>query len=342
MLLKELTELNGVSGNEGSVRHFIKERIAPYADEITIDSMGNVIALKKGTGTSKKRIGFCAHMDEVGFILSKITDEGYIKFKPVGGIDERILLSKRVVIGENRVPGVIGIKAIHLQSEDDRKKIISQKDMYIDIGAGSKEEAEEAVSLGDYIAFDSDYAEFGDGRIKAKALDDRAGCAILLECIKKEYKNDIYFCFSVQEETGLRGATIIAHRLELDVAVVVEGTTAADVPFVKEGEQATVLGKGPVISFFDRGVIQNRELVSFIVSIAREKGIPYQHKSFGSGGNDTRAFIDRGGSCATGAISVPCRYIHSPVSVADAKDLQSTLELVEYVAENSWKIGENM
>jgi len=339
MLLKQLTELNGVSGNEGKVRDFIIEQIKPFADEITVDSMGSVIAFKKGTGKSSKRIGFCAHMDEVGFILSGITDDGYIKFKTVGGIDERILLSKRVKIGDNQIPGVIGIKAIHLQDPDERKKIIKQKDMYIDIGAADKESAESVVSLGDYIVFDSDYVELGGEKVKAKALDDRAGCSILIECMKKQYESDLYFCFSAQEETGLRGATIIAHRLELDAAFIVEGTTAADVPFIKESQKATSQGLGPVISFFDRSVIQDKKLNAFIIDIAKEKSIPYQHKRFGSGGNDTLAFGVCGGSCATAAISVPCRYIHSPVSVLDLSDYRNTLELIGAIAENSQKLG---
>lgn len=341
MLLKELTELNGVSGNEGVVREFILNQIKPYADEITVDSIGNIIALKKGVEKSTKRIGLCAHMDEVGFIVTKITDDGYLKFKTVGGIDEKILLSKRVVIGDNKVPGVIGIKAIHLQDKDERKKIVSQKNMYIDIGAADKEAAEAVVNLGDYVAFDSDYVEFGNGKIKAKALDDRAGCAILIDCIKKQYKNDIYFCFSTQEETGMRGATIIAHRLQLDVAVMVECTTAADVPFVEEGQKATSHGMGPVMSFFDRGIIQSKKLIQFAAELAKERNIPYQHKRFGNGGTETRVFSDCGGSCATMVASVPCRYIHSPVSVADVRDYNHTKALVEAIAENSWKLGGN-
>lgn len=339
MLLKQLTELSGVSGFEDAVRNFIKEQITPYADEIIVDTMGNLIALKKGTGESDKRIGFCAHMDEVGGIVSKIGDDGFIKFKCVGGIDDRILLSKRVKIGENNIPGVIGIKAIHLQESDERKKTVKQKKMYIDIGASDGEMAESVVSLGDYIVFDSDYAELGNGRIKAKALDDRVGCAILIEAMKHTYKNDMYFCFSTREEIGTRGARVIAHRLQLDVAFLIEGTTEAGVPFVEEYESPTFLGKGPAISLIDSGSISNRNLIKFISALAEDNNISYQYRQSAVGGNDGAAFVAGGGSCATAVISVPCRYIHSPVSMVDIKDYKATSDLVKLVTENSYKLG---
>lgn len=339
MLLKELTNLNGVSGDEGAVREYIMEKIALYADEITVDTMGNLIAFKKGSGDNGKKIALCAHMDEVGFILSGITDDGYIKFKPVGGIDERILLSKRVTIGKNKIPGVIGIKAVHLCSPEERKNIVKQKDMYIDIGAKDKESAEKVVSLGDYIAFDSDYLEFGDGKIKAKAIDDRAGCAMLIECMKQNYKNDLYFCFTSQEETGTKGAAIVAHRLQLDATFVIESTTAADVPFLEEYEYATSLGDGPAITVMDRASNSNKILNGFIFKTANENNINYQIKRTGFGGNDARAFASRGGACATAAISLPCRYIHSPVCVADMGDYEQMSALVKAIADNSWKLG---
>lgn len=339
MLLKELTHLNGVSGDESAVREYIMEKIALYADDITVDTMGNLIAFKKGNGESSKKIALCAHMDEVGFILSGITDDGYIKFKPVGGIDDRILLSKRVTVGKNRIPGVIGIKAVHLCSAEERKSVVKQKDMYIDIGAKDKESAEKVVALGDYIAFDSDYLEFGGGKIKAKAIDDRAGCAMLIECMKKDYRNDMYFCFTTQEETGTKGAAIVAHRLQLDAAFVIESTTAADVPFLEEHEYATSLGDGPVITVMDRASNSNKKLNNYIFDLAKDADIRYQLKRTGFGGNDARAFATRGGACATAAISLPCRYIHSPVCVADMADYEQMTALVKSIAENSWKLG---
>lgn len=339
MLLKSLTDLNGVSGNEDKVREFIKEQITPYADEITVDTLGNLIAFKKGTGKSDLRIGFCAHMDEVGGIVSKITDEGFIKFKPVGGIDDRILLSKRVVIGDDKIPGIIGIKAIHLQESDERKKVVQQKNMYIDIGANDKEEAQAVVALGDYIAFDSEYVEMGEGKIKAKAIDDRAGCAMLIEAMKHTYENDMYFCFSTREEIGTRGAGVIAYRLQLDVAFMVEGTVEAHLPFVKDYDNPSFMGRGAVVFHMDKGSISNKKLVDFICNIADENGILYQHRQSGDGGNDAKMFTANGGSCATAVVAVPCRYIHSPVSMMDKSDYKATADLVRLIAENSYKLG---
>ena len=337
--MKELVNLNGVSGDESAVREYIMEKIALYADDITVDTMGNLIAFKKGSCDSTKKIALCAHMDEVGFILSQITDDGYIKFKPVGGIDERILLSKRVTIGKNNIPGVIGIKAVHLCSAEERKSVVKQKDMYIDIGAKDKESAEKIVSLGDYIAFDSEYLEFGNGKMKAKAIDDRAGCAMLIECMKNDYKNDMYFCFTTQEETGTKGASVVAHRLQLDAAFVIESTTAADVPFLEEHEYAASLGDGPVITIMDRGSVSDKKLNEYIFETAKESGIKYQLKRTGFGGNDARAMTVKGGACAVATVSLPCRYIHSPVCVADIGDYENMTALVKAVAGNSWKLG---
>lgn len=339
MLLKELTGLGGISGDEGRVRDFIKDQIKPYVDEMTVDTMGNLIAFKKGTDSSGKAIGFCAHMDEVGMIVTKITDGGYIKFKAVGNLDQRILLSKRVCIGDKGIEGVMGIKAIHQQTPSERKKVVELKDMYIDIGAKDKEQAEEVVSLGDSITFISDYTEFGNGRVKAKALDDRAGCAALIEAVKGTYKNDLYFCFSTREEIGTRGATIIAHRLQLDAVFIVEGTTAADTPFVEDYKKATRLGEGPAVSLKDNGSISDKRLIKFITDVASEKGIKYQLKRSAAGGNDAKAFVTSGGSCAVATVSLPCRYIHSPVSVADLKDYENTVALVKAIAEKSSDLG---
>lgn len=339
MLLKELTDLNGVSGCEGDVRNFITSQIAPYADEVTVDSIGNLTAFKKGRRGSEKKIALCAHMDEVGFILSSITDDGYLKFKAVGGIDERILLSKRVTVGKNKIPGVIGIKAVHLRTAEERKSVIKLKDMYIDIGAKDKEEAEKYVNLGDYVAFDSDYTELGGGKIKAKAIDDRAGCAVLIECMKKDYDCDMYFCFTVQEETGLKGAQVASHRLGLDAAFIVEATTAADVPFSEEYQYSARLGAGPVVSVMDRGSIADKRLTKYLFDLAEENDIKYQLKQSTFGGNDARAFQTGGGSCAVASVSLPCRYIHSPVCVADSGDFDEMLRLMRRTAENSWKLG---
>lgn len=333
-MLETLCNLSGVSGNEHLVRDFIIEKISPYTDTVTVDTMGNVIATKKGTNPTGKKVMVCAHMDEVGFIISEICDNGFLKFKTVGGIDDRILLSKKVLVGEDKVPGIIGIKAVHLQSKESRKTVIKEKDMYIDIGAKDKEDAMKKVSLGDYVSFDSKYRALGNRKIKAKALDDRIGCYALIEAIKDEYKEDIVFSFSVQEEVGLRGARVLSHRIKADLCIVLEGTNAADVPFSKEHTTVTNQGEGPSISIMDGASVSNRNLNGFIMNLAKENDIPYQIKRTHAGGNDAGAIAYGASGCETSVISLPLRYIHSPVSVGDKRDIESYVRLLNCVLKN--------
>ncbi|NLX71654.1 MAG: M42 family metallopeptidase [Clostridiales bacterium] len=326
-LLKQLTEIGGVSGDEGRVRRLIEKEISPFVDDVYTDRIGNLIAYKKGKNSSKK-IMLCAHMDEVGLIISAIQEDGTLKFRTVGGIDPRILVSKRVLIGENVCPGVLGIKAIHLQEAEERQNAVRVKQMYIDIGALSREEAGQAVRLGDYAVFDSKYVEFGDNKVKAKALDDRAGCAILIELMKQEYDNDIYACFSVQEEVGLRGAEVLGYSINPDIAIIVEGTTCSDVPDVEQHLYSTEMGKGPAITIMDATSYASKELVDAFVKTAQKEGIPFQFKKGATGGNDAgRIHLAREG-IKTATVSVPCRYIHSPSSVMDLNDYNNTIRLL--------------
>lgn len=333
-LIRELTELHAVSGNEDAVRNIISEKIRVFADELTVDTMGNLIAFKRGRAPSGKKTVVSAHMDEVGFIISDITEDGFLKFKCVGGIDPRILLAQNILIGKNRVGGVIGIKAVHLQTADERKNVVKSKDMYVDIGADSKEEALKKVQKGDYACFDSEFTELGGGFVKAKALDDRVGCAMLCELIKRDYDEDVYFCFSVQEEVGLRGACVIARRLNADRAVILESTTCSDIAGVKPHEYATVSGRGPVLSIMDRASYSDKALNSFICRIADENKIPFQFKQSAMGGNDAGAYQNSGNACKTAVISLPCRYIHSPVSCANTDDILNMYALAEKTLKN--------
>lgn len=329
MLLKELTELNGVSGNEDEVREFIKKEAQMHATEIKVDSMGNLICYKKGK-SSEYKIMLSAHMDEVGFIVTGNKD-GVIKFSSIGGIDERILPGTRVLVGDKKIPGVIGSKPIHLQDKEERGNNIKLKGMYIDIGTESKEELEKLAAPGEYIAFYSKYTEFGDNCIKAKALDDRVGCAILLEILKESHWLDLYACFTVQEEVGLRGAGVAAYTVNPDLAIVLEGTTCSDVPDVKEHEYSTVMGQGAVLTLMDRTSYPNKKLVEFIYNTARENNIPVQYKKTAAGGNDAGKIQLTREGVVVASISVPCRYIHSPVSVMNKKDFESCLMLVKKV-----------
>ncbi|HHW00082.1 MAG TPA: M42 family metallopeptidase [Clostridiaceae bacterium] len=330
MLLKNLTQINGVSGNEEKVREFIKKEIENVADEIKVDKVGNLIAYKKGTA-SKFKLLLSAHMDEVGFIVTGHSEDGLIKFRPVGGIDQRVLPGKRVVVGDKGLKGVIGCKPIHLQEKDERDKNIKIKSMYIDIGCDKRDEAEKLAGLGEYIAFDSKFTELGSDCIKAKALDDRVGCAIIMELLKQRYEFDLYASFTVQEEIGLRGSEVVGYQINPDIAIVIEGTTCSDVPGIKEHEYSTELGKGPVITVMDRTAYADKDVVNFIYDTARKYKIDVQFKKTTTGGNDAGKIQRSRCGVKVASISVPCRYIHSPSSVMSRKDYEGCIKLMEAV-----------
>ncbi len=327
-LLKRLTEARGVSGNEDQVRQLIIEEITPFVDKVHVDRMGNVIGFKKGESSIRK-IMICAHMDEVGFIITRIEENGMLKFATVGSVDSRILPSKKVKIGDKEVPGVMGIKAIHLQEPSERKNAVKSNQMYIDIGAKSKEEAEKLVKLGDYVVFDSEFVYFGENRIKGKALDDRVGCATLIEVLKGSYPYDLYACFTVQEEVGLRGAKVASYNIEPDIGLVIEGTTCSDVPGVDVHRYTTRLAEGPAISIADLASYSNKKMVSFLIDCAKKANIPFQIKEGISGGNDAGEIQRAHRGAMTAVVSVPCRYIHSPSSVMDLGDYYNTIRLVQ-------------
>lgn len=327
MLIKELCELSGVSGNEGAVREFIKEKITPYADEITVDTMGNLIALKKGD--SSKKIMLSCHTDEVGFIISGVTDKGFLEFKTVGGIDTRVIISKKVTVGAGNIPGVIGMKAIHLQKKSERESVPEVSSLYIDIGAKTKDEALDKVKPGDYASFDTSFEKLSKDTFKAKAIDDRVGCAILTELIKNPVKYDTYFCFTTQEEVGLRGARVAAYRIMPDVALVVESTTCNDVYGCDEHEYVTNIGGGAVITFMDRTTIVDKNLRSWLFETAKKENIPVQYKRATAGGNDAGRIHLAGGGIKTASLSVPTRYIHSPAGIASLKDVSAVEKLAQ-------------
>jgi len=327
-LVKKLSSLDGVSSWEDNVRDYIRETVAPYADEISEDVMGNLLVFKKGKVNCGKTIMLAAHMDEVGFLISGITDEGFLRFTCAGGLDPKVVLACPVRIGKNRVKGVIGIKAVHLTKADERAKLPSFDDMYIDIGATSKEEAEQYVELGDYAAFDSEPVVFGDGYLKAKALDDRVGCAVMMKLIEEGPAVDTWFVFTVQEETGLRGATAASYRIQPDIAVVLEGTTAADLSYVSGMRRACALGDGPVVPVIDGGTIYTRELWERAFALADHLGIPYQTKSYVAGGTDAGIISKHAGGAQVMAVSAAVRYIHSGVSTMKICDLDNIRALV--------------
>ncbi len=333
MFLKELTELSGVSGNEYEVRNFIKKKLDEIECSYTIDKLGNIIA--HNIGNKKFRtIMLAAHMDEVGLIVTDIDDNGFIKFKSVGGIDDRILIAKVVEIGENKINGVIGSKPIHLMSKDERGKPLDIDNLYIDIGSTSKNETKEIVNIGDYISFKSNYIEFGENMVKAKALDDRIGCSILLRLLKEKINIDFYAVFTVMEEVGLIGAKVAANNVSPDYSIILEGTISADMPEVEEHEKVTRIGYGPAISIMDRTTLYDLNLVKQIQNISKLNNIPYQIRQGTSGGNDAGVIHTTKSGSKVVSISVPCRYIHSPVSVISKLDYENTYNLIIKVIES--------
>lgn len=321
-LLEQLCMLNSTSGREERVRTFILNRLQGKAD-ITVDPLGNVLAFVKGRERAKKTVMFTAHMDEVGFIISYITEEGYLKFSPVGGIDNKVIAGRAVTVGEQNTPGVIGIKAVHLTEKADSGKVPDVSSMYIDIGAKDKAEAETKVQIGDAAYFICDFKRLGEHKFKAKAIDDRFGCAVMLDMIEQGVDYDCWFCFLVQEEVGLRGAGPAAFRVKPDYAVVLEATTAADVAGVKPEDSVCIQGDGAVVSFMDRSTVYNRALFQHAFRLAKENGIACQTKTTVAGGNDAGAIHKANGGIYTLTVSLPCRYIHSATSVADVRDMEA-------------------
>ncbi len=330
-LLKELCLINGTSGDENSVRNAIIEKVKDFC-EYRVDNLGNLICFCKGKKLAEKKLMIAAHMDEVGFIVTYINEDGTLCFNEVGGVDTSVVLGRQVKIGNDHIFGVVGSTAVHNLSKEQRETPPKYSDMYIDIGATSKEEAEKIVSLGDSVYFDSEYIELGGDCIKAKAIDDRAGCAAMIKLIREGMEYDTYFVFNVQEEVGLRGSMVSAFSVAPDFAIVLEATTASDIDGVGGAKRVCCLGKGPVVGFMDRSTVYDKEIYRMAFEIADELEIPCQTKTMIAGGNDSGAIHISCGGVRTIAVSVPCRYIHSPSCVINTEDLENTLILTRELA----------
>ncbi|MDY5242208.1 MAG: M42 family peptidase [Eubacterium sp.] len=329
-MLKDLCLLNGTSGDEVRVRDYIINEIKEYST-YKVDNLGSVIAYKKGKKKPNKTVCINAHMDEVGFIITGITSDGYLRFAPVGGIDTKVCLDRAVTVGENRINGVIADKAYHLLEDSEKDKAPSFDKLLIDIGAKSETEAQSVVSLGDFAYFESDYTELGNGYIKAKALDDRIGCMLMIELIKSELEYDTVFCFNVQEEVGLRGSKCTSFAVSADISIVLEATTAGDLDGVSGADRVCVLGNGGVVSFMDNRTIYDRELYKLAMNTASENNIPVQTKTAVAGGNDAGSIQTSGKGAKVMALSLPCRYIHSPSSVVKKSDIDNTRKLLKEI-----------
>ena len=342
-LVEKLSLEFGPSGCESKVAELIISQIQDDCDAYYKDRNGNVTAKICGYGAGyneadPRKLMLSAHMDEVGVMINEITDEGYIKFSTVGGIDPRVLCGRAVILGdeERRFKGVIASKAIHMQSAEERTKVTPIKNMYIDIGATSKEEAESYVGIGDVGVFDSEFVRFGtDGvKMKCKALDDRMGCATLIEVMrflkaaKCDIPYDVYFAFTCGEEIGISGAQVAAQTIEPDVSVVIETTAVADIAGVGEASNVAIQGEGGAISLMDRSTIYDAKFVQSVMDYAATCEIPAQIKRYVSGGNDAGHIHKAGRGVKTLAISAPTRYLHSQSCVVDTRDFESINKLL--------------
>lgn len=334
--LKTLCALSGPSSYEGPVRDYLRQRAEAGGAETRTDGMGNLICVKKGAKTAPDKLMLAAHMDEVGLMVKRITDDGYVKFACLGGIDRRVLLGKPVFLGKDQIPGVVGLKAIHLTSAEEEKKVPKLEELFIDIGAKSREEAENLTHIGDFAVFSDTITEFGNGLLKAKAIDDRIGCAVMIELLERELPMDVTFVFTVQEEVGTRGAMGAAFSVTPEIALILEGTTAADSPTTDAHRRVCYPGKGPVVPYMDGGTVYDRGLFELLGDLAEENAIPWQTKEYVSGGTDARVIQRTKTGVRVAAISAAVRYLHSPSSVADIQDFEHietlALRFIEAVA----------
>ena len=331
-LLEKLSNANGISGAEGAVAKIIRDEIAPYVDEITTDRMGNLVAVKKGDDF---KIMLAAHMDEIGLMVQYIDEKGFIRFVGVGGWYNPVLVSQRVILhGEKGdVPGVLGMKPPHVMEEADRKKPIELANLFIDVGAHSAEEVEAmGITVGTTVTIDRDYQPLAGTVVTGKALDNRVGCAMLIGALKEmETKHTIYAVFTVQEEVGLKGAKTAAFSLNPDIAIATDVTIPGDSPGIERRKAPVFMGDGPVVvmvSASGRGHLADPRMVDWLKKTAKKYDIKIQLEVGDGGNTDASAINFERGGIPSVPVSVPARYIHSPVEVIDLKDLQGAIELL--------------
>lgn len=331
--LQELCALPGISGREAPVRAYIKEKLAasPVPMTVTADPLGNLIVALRGQERPPLSVVFAAHMDEVGLIVTGVTEDGFLRFATVGGIADTVLFGRRVTV--NGHPGVIGGKAVH-QCEKEEKNTVPRADgLLIDVGADTRQEALLLAKPGDSAVFAGETTTLLGGKIKAKAIDDRGGCALLLALAEVPPRYDITLVFTVQEEVGLRGARTAAAAVQPDVAVIVDATTASDTVGVPTDKEVCRQGRGGVLSFMDRATVYDKELFDWILAEAARENLPVQVKEAVAGGNDAGSFQVAGTGARVAALSLPCRYIHSPACVLSESDLADTARLLRHLAD---------
>lgn len=326
-LTRELCALPGVSSREEAVRTYITETLRPWVNWMKVDAMGNLIAFKEGKKHTGSKLLLDAHMDEVGVMVTGYTPDGYLRFDFVGGVDRRVVIGKRVYLGKEHILGIFGMKPVHQTTKEERKSIPKVEHLYIDIGAKDEAEAKSKVKLGEVGVFDGETLLFGDGFLKGKAIDDRAGCAALIKLAQEELPMDVTFVFTTQEEVGTRGAFASAFSVKPEIVLALEATTAADLPGAPSGKRVCAPGKGVVIPYMDGGTIYDRVLFEQLRSLAEENGIPWQTKEYLSGGTNGRVYQRSRAGVRVAGLAVATRYLHAPTSVAAVADLEGMLQL---------------
>lgn len=333
-LLKEICEVSGAPGFEQPIREIVLREVKKLVDEVEVDNMGNVITYKKGK--KDMRVMVAAHMDEIGFIVTHIDENGFIRFHTLGGFDPKTLTAQRVKVhGTQDLIGVMGSKPIHLMSMDERKKHMEISDYFIDLGM-KKEEVEKYVSIGDPITRERELIEMGSC-VNCKSIDNRVSVFILLETLRELKKTpyDVYGVFTVQEEVGIRGASVAAHQIEPHFGFGLDTTIAFDVPGSKPHESVTKLGEGTAIKIMDSSTICDVRMIKFMKKTAEKHKIKYQVEVLPAGGTDTAGIQRMGKSGAiAGAISIPTRHIHQVIEMADKNDIRASIDLLKYCLED--------
>jgi endoglucanase len=329
--LEKLSNACGVAGREEEVRSLMIKLMKPYADEVIVDKLENVISVKKGKKKAPK-VMLAAHMDEIGLMVKTVNKEGFLQFTKMGGIDDRILIAQKVIVYTSKGPlhGIVGSKPPHIQKEEERKKIMTYDELFIDIGAESKEDAAKmGVKVGDPVGFDAKYVKVGRETVMGKAFDDRIGCAVMVETLRLLEKTDctVYAVGTVQEEVGLRGAATAAFGVDPDVGIALDVTVAGDVPGVREIDTTVKIGKGPALTVSDSGLIAHPKVLRLLLDVAEENKIAYQLETGMLGSTDAaRISLTRQG-VPSGTVSVPTRYIHSPMGMLSLKDAEDAAKL---------------
>jgi len=336
-LLSKICEVPGAPGYEKRIRDVIIAEVTPLVDEVEVDNLGNVFAIKRAKNNpEKKKAMVAAHMDEIGFMVTHIDDNGFLRFTTLGGFDPKTLTAQRVIVhGKKDIIGVMGSKPIHVMTTEERSKVAKTTDYFIDLGM-PKEEVEKIVSVGDTVTRERGLIEMGDC-VNCKSIDNRVSVFILIEALKTigEVPYDVYGVFTVQEEVGLRGANVASHKINPDFGIALDTTIAFDLPGAQAHEKVTSLGKGTAIKVLDAMTICDYRMVNFMKEMADQNSIPWQSEILTAGGTDTAGLQRMGKNGAiAGAISIPTRHLHQVIEMAHKQDIQNSVDLLNKCLEN--------